>query len=550
MCPPYMENPNDPYPRIVGMVRGRTCLAGEIQMATAFLLLTTLVWTQASAQEPAKQVHHPLHGAVLEGEVQDVKKLLSQGVNPDVPTKAKVPYDPVKTPWATIFHCYLEPGATAVHVAIVKKKPEVLKVLLENKASPSARDKSGYSPLYYVVRVGDSAAVKTLLKYGAKLKDERGLFSEAVSLGWIELARYLLDHGMDINEPGFADFTALHWVISRGDTNTAKWLLGKGADINRKGYSQATPGNFTPLGLAVHADRLEMVPFLLKQGADATIPDNTGFPLDIAMAKKNLKLAGPLIEAADKKFLNQHHFLHKAIQKDFAALVPVLLQKGAEINGNDNKGNTPLHLACEREDAELITLLLKHQANLEGTDNQGRTPLFVAVAKASKVTTMTSGLIGSAPKGGFPVGGLQPFPPLGKLKDQPGFPQQKQFVFPEGKHPPKALAQLKLLLDRGAKVNAVDKKGLTPLHYAALIEDEKAFQKLTGLLAHPHIATMTGNASYWTTTEQFNGYEAAQMLLKCGADPLRKTQTGLTPLDLCINSKTSELLQKSMKGQK
>jgi ankyrin repeat protein len=97
-------------------------------------------------------------------------------------------------------------------------------------------------------------------------------------------------------------------------------------------------------------------------------------------------------------------------------------------------------------------------------------------------------------------------------------------------------------------VNVVDKQGLTPLHYAALVENAAMFQQLTGWSAKPGSATWEGASSYHTTIVRFNGFKAAQMLLQHGADPKAKSKAGQTPLDLCLNSQTRELLAKAVKA--
>jgi hypothetical protein len=70
---------------------------------------------------------------------------------------------------------------------------------------------------------------------------------------------------------------------------------------------------------------------------------------------------------------------------------------------------------------------------------------------------------------------------------------------------------------------------------------------LTGLSAQVHGVESVGNASTFYYTWQFNGFEAAQLLLKHGASAQQKTQGGLTPFDLSINSKTRELLKNATK---
>jgi len=60
-------------------------------------------------------------------------------------------------------------------------------------------------------------------------------------------------------------------------------------------------------------------------------------------------------------------------------LVGLLLKHGADPNGQDDDGMTPLHWACglagEPEMVEIVELLLTHGASVDRTDSDGRTPV-------------------------------------------------------------------------------------------------------------------------------------------------------------------------------
>jgi ankyrin repeat protein len=502
-------------------------------------VLLALICVQAPGGSPPPD-NPPLIEAAAHGDVALVKKLLAQGADPNTRSIVPIKSVDVKTPWATISNYTIPGGATALHAAVARKQGEVIAVLFQHKVNPALKDDQGHTAFHYAVSLGDVALVKTLLQHGATLKDEPGLFSHAICLGWTDLARFLLGQGADINQGDATGNTALHWAVAQGDFKTAEWLVAQGADLNRKANPTAATGGQTPLIVALHAGRADMVKFLLQHGADQTIPDNAKkTPLEITIDKNNLDAAKLFLAAADKKFLNKQLFLHKTIKNGYVVLLPLFLKAGADINAQDEMGYTPLHLACQRHFPDVVSVLLQHKPNLGAADKAGRTPLFHAVLGAARVTTSKSGLIQAGNPFLFPD-------PLGK----PPAPEPKKQgpVFPEGQHDEKGLEILKLLLDGGAKVNMADKQGLTPLHYAALVEDEKRFHELTGLVAHPHTMTFFGNASYWTTDVKYNGFEAARLLLKQGADPAAKTKASQTPLDLCINSKTRELLAKALKA--
>lgn len=55
-----------------------------------------------------------------------------------------------------------------------------------------------------------------------------------------------------------------------------------------------------------------------------------------------------------------------------------LIKLGANVNGRDDNGNTPLHYACWKGYIEKIQLLFKNKANINARNIDGDTPLHTA----------------------------------------------------------------------------------------------------------------------------------------------------------------------------
>jgi len=59
-------------------------------------------------------------------------------------------------------------------------------------------------------------------------------------------------------------------------------------------------------------------------------------------------------------------------------VVKTIIKKGANINAQDEKGNTPLMLAINFESAYMVELLIEEGANVNLANNEGMTPLEIA----------------------------------------------------------------------------------------------------------------------------------------------------------------------------
>lgn len=73
--------------------------------------------------------------------------------------------------------------------------------------------------------------------------------------------------------------------------------------------------------------------------------------------------------------------LHLSALHNQAALMALLLHKGAQINAVTQDGFTALHLASQSGHKEVVALLLKRKADLHAQDRQARTALHWAAAQ-------------------------------------------------------------------------------------------------------------------------------------------------------------------------
>jgi uncharacterized protein len=140
------------------------------------------------AMEPSDQKVAALIARAREGELGELKRLVSSGVSPNVrdvggftPLMAAVVNDQI--PAARVLldqgaeaNARAHGGITALMLAVINDRPEAVKLLLERGAEVNAQSGTGWTALSFAVWKGDAALVRELLSHGAKpnLIDKQG----------------------------------------------------------------------------------------------------------------------------------------------------------------------------------------------------------------------------------------------------------------------------------------------------------------------------------------------------------------------------------------
>lgn len=173
-----------------------------------------------------------LMAAARAGKVDAVKTLLAHGANVHAREKGR--------------------GTTALMWAAAENNAAAVRTLVEGGADVQARATNGFTPLMFAAREGGIDAARTLLASGGnandKAPDGTGVLVLAIINAHYELAAVLLDHGADPNapDPRGSALHALAWVRRPGYANQpprvptgtldsldlAKTLLVHGANPN------------------------------------------------------------------------------------------------------------------------------------------------------------------------------------------------------------------------------------------------------------------------------------------------------------------------------
>eukprot|EP01132_Coremiostelium_polycephalum_P000708 gene708-879_t len=381
-------------------------VSGNLSLARSLLQEEGADQVDKNATDATKWT--PLHHATALGNVAMVALLLSAGVT-------KYPQDvqgntplhlAVQNGHVAVVkllgehdHCLVlnSQGNSPLHIAVLKKDTAIVDQLLKAQVYQNETNQTGDTPLHLAISIGHKKIIEMLLKVGADLQVANQedltpleLASKRVPLKMLRRILQQAQEGGAINQPDSAGHTHLHRAVKKKDLLLLKELIGHKAQVTATDGRGETPLHYaaaqgsvdilqtlaavlpkgcnldlldeahqTPLHHAMRGEHVEVVTWLLQQGADLHRNDKAG--------------RSPLQWASKSSVLNT--LLYQAYERGDEALVQQLCSLGIRLDTPDATGKTLLHHAAIHGQVSLIKTFISANAITNTPDQEEEMPL-------------------------------------------------------------------------------------------------------------------------------------------------------------------------------
>lgn len=414
-------------------------------------------------------------------------------------------------------------GKCALQIALLSTNFSdfaIAKRLIDNGAETNeVLQESGENLLQFLINSeAEDAAMFMCDHVNLNFKNRQGLTSLhlAAQKGQAKLVKKMLLCGASPNvQSGVEEQkTALHYAIEVNSQVVVETIVDfktrSGEDDEQPDFNIKSTSGDSPLSLAMSLRHNDLVPLLIKGGADVNARNGQDLTLlHQAIIKESPNTAIFLLEqGADMNALtaDQESPLQLAIHCRLEAVVDALCSRGVSLSAPNNKGDCPLWCALESEQENIASVLVRHGVDTDcwspGPDGCLQTLLHRAIDENNELAAVfliKSGCDLDSPR----QAGLDGPTETSQTRESP-----LHLCCQWG-----LTKVLQALIEHGANVNLVDCDNKTPLHVAIQNQHEEI---IVTLLMHPtidlRIRDKTGNTPFASALTVRN-HKAAERIL-------------------------------------
>jgi ankyrin repeat protein len=300
-------------------------------------------------------------------------------------------------------------GAAPISLACARGNTEIVEQLLQAGADVNTALPEGETCLMTAAGTGSLRTVKALLVRGANVnaveawKGQTALMWAAAE-GHASVVDALIEAGADVHARSKAGFTPLLFAVRQGSVPAVRSLLKEKANVNDIAKAAAISSNSTArpvsdatsaLAMAVINAHFDVAGLLVDNGADPNVPDARGSILHaLAWMRKPGAAGGDQAPPSSTGSLSSLALAEALLKHGANANVRIAWQEipfdrdDGEVKSPPNirvgrdyislVGATPFYLAAKNGDVELMRLLVAHGADPRLPTVQNVTPLMAA----------------------------------------------------------------------------------------------------------------------------------------------------------------------------
>ncbi|XP_041461535.1 ankyrin-1-like [Lytechinus variegatus] len=340
----------------------------------------------------------PLHGAAFSSKMEVIEYLIQRGsdvnkaeANGRTPFNAAVQYghlDAVKYLIEKGAKQNTFDGINPLYAAAQFGHLDIVKFFISKGADVNRENDKGMIPLHGAASRGHIKVIMYLLKRGSDVhkglaKDWAPIHS-AIAYGQLEAVENLLNY--EAKHDRCRTKRLLHTGAKFGHLDLVKFLISKGADIN-----EIDEDGMIPLHHAAYGGHLKVMECLIQQGSDVNKADKEGCaPLYAAIQCGHLQAVKYLL----KNKANQNKYdgmtpVHAAAKVGHLDLVDFFISEGGNVNEADIEGMIPLHYSAAIGHIEMTRYLIQHLSDINKRNFRQKTPLHAALQNGqSKVAEL------------------------------------------------------------------------------------------------------------------------------------------------------------------
>ena len=264
-------------------------------------------------------------------------------------------------------------GTNSIMFSLTNGDCETVRWLTENGVDVNVSDYEGITAVHGAACLGKLEVLKLLHKSGANIRQKNSYGQNSIMLASTgtsdcETVRWLIEHGVDVNDSDKLGKTAVHYAAQKGNIDVLKLLHNKGAYI----HEVANSTGVNSIIAALQGTNSKFFLWLIEQDVNVNCFSFSNLTsVFYADVKGNMDLLN------SSKCINR--ILSASEDTGHCAIVRWLIEKGVDVNHSDKFGLTAVHHAACVGNLEVLKMLHSRGVSMRQVNHEGINSIIMAL---------------------------------------------------------------------------------------------------------------------------------------------------------------------------